>query len=154
MPKDTRELQNELKKAEGLENFLVDNQKDFRRYTLAEYLERLLKEKNLSKGEVIEKSQLERLYAYHIFAGRKKNPSREKVIAIALAMALTPEETQYLLYYAGAPQLYVRNPLDSVLWYALENRMSVVDTNIMLENMAELPLISNEENLHNNMKKH
>lgn len=148
MPKDTRELQNELKKAEGLENFLVDNQKDFRRYTLAEYLERLLKEKNLSKGEVIEKSQLERLYAYHIFAGRKKNPSREKVIAIALAMALTPEETQYLLYYAGAPQLYVRNPLDSVLWYALENRMSVVDTNIMLENMAELPLISNEENLH------
>ena len=154
MPKDTRELQNELKKAEGLENFLVDNQKDFRRYTLAEYLERLLKEKNLSKGEVIEKSQLERLYAYHIFAGRKKNPSREKVIAIALAMALTPEETQYLLYYAGAPQLYVRNPLDSVLWYALENHMSVVDTNIMLENMAELPLISNEENLHNNMKKH
>lgn len=144
MPKNTEELQNELKRAEGLENFLVDNQKDFRKYTLAEYLERLLKEKNLSKSEVIEKSRLERLYAYHIFAGRKKNPSRQKVIALALAMELTPEETQYLLYYAGAPQLYVRNPWDGILWYALENRMSVVDTNIMLEKMAELPLLGKE----------
>ncbi len=30
MSKSTEELQNELKRAEGLENFLVDNQKDFR----------------------------------------------------------------------------------------------------------------------------
>ena len=145
MPKDTSELQNELKRADGLEKFLADNQKDFRKYTLAEYLERLLKEKKLSKGEVIAKSRLERMYAYHIFAGRKKNPSREKIIALALAMELTPEETQYLLYYAGVEPLYVRNPLDSVLWYALEHKMSVVDTNIMLEKMSELPLISKEE---------
>ncbi|MBR3722403.1 MAG: helix-turn-helix domain-containing protein [Selenomonadaceae bacterium] len=142
MPKDTGELQNELSAAEGLEQFLVGNQKEFCEYTLAEYLERLLREKNLSKGEVIEKSRLDRLYAYHIFAGRKKNPSRQKIIALALAMELTPEETQYLLYYAGAPRLYVRNPEDSILWYALEHRMSVVDTNIMLEKMAELPLLS------------
>ena len=145
MPKDTSELQNELKRAEGLEKFLADNKKDFRKYTLAEYLERLLKEKKLSKGEVIAKSRLERMYAYHIFAGRKKNPSREKIIALALAMELTPEEAQYLLYYAGVEPLYVRNPLDSVLWYALEHKMSVVDTNIMLEKMSELPLISKEE---------
>lgn len=145
MPKDTSELQNEIKRAKGLENFLADNQKDFRKYTLAEYLEHLLTEKNLSKGEVIAKSHLERLYAYHIFAGRKKNPSREKIIALALAMELTPEETQYLLYYAGAPQLYVRNPSDSILWYALENHMSVVDTNIMLDKMAEIPLLDKEE---------
>ena len=145
MPKDTSELQNELKRAEGLEKFLADNQKDFRKYTLAEYLERLLKEKKLSKGEVIAKSRLERMYAYHIFAGRKKNPSREKIIVLALAMELTPEETQYLLYYAGVEPLYVRNPLDSVLWYALEHKMSVVDTNIMLEQMSELSLIGKEE---------
>ena len=145
MPKDTAELVNELRTAKGLEGFLVDNQKDFRKYTLAEYLQKLLDEKQLSKMEVIESSHLERLYAYHIFAGRKKNPSRQKVIALALAMGLTPEETQYLLYYAGAEQLYVRNPWDSILWFALDHHMTVVDTDLMLQKMSELPLLSGEK---------
>lgn len=145
MPKDTAELVNELRTAKGLEGFLVDNQKNFRQYTLAEYLQKLLDEKQLSKMEVIESSHLERLYAYHIFAGRKKNPSRQKVIALALAMGLTPEETQYLLYYAGAEQLYVRNPWDSILWFALDHHMTVVDTDLMLQKMSELPLLSGEK---------
>ncbi len=142
MPKSTEELKGDLHQASGLEGFLVDNQKDFRRYTLAEYLNHLLAEKHLSKMDVVRDSSLERLYAYHIFAGRKKNPSRNKVISLALAMKLTPEETQYLLYYAGAEHLYVRNPRDSILWYALDHHMSVVDTNIMLQKMSELPLLS------------
>ncbi len=142
MPKSTEELKGDLHQASGLEGFLVDNQKDFRRYTLAEYLNHLLAEKHLSKMDVVRDSSLERLYAYHIFAGRKRNPSRNKVISLALAMNLTPEETQYLLYYAGAEHLYVRNPRDSILWYALDHHMSVVDTNIMLQKMSELPLLS------------
>ena len=62
-------------------------------------------------------------------------------------MKLTPEETQYLLYYAGAEQLYVRNPRDSILWYALDHHMSVIDTNIMLQKMSESPLLNGEAEL-------
>ena len=144
MPKSTEELKDDLRQASGLEGFLVDNQKDFRQYTLAEYLNQLLEEKHLSKMDVVRASSLERIYAYHIFAGRKKNPSRNKVLSLALAMKLTPEETQYLLYYAGAKQLYVRNPRDSILWYALDHRLSVIDTNIMLQKMSEQPLLNVE----------
>ena len=144
MPKDTEELKDGLRQASGLESFLVDNQKEFRRYTLAEYLNQLLDEKHLSKADVVRDSRLERVYGYHIFAGRKKNPSRNKVISLALAMKLAPEETQYLLYYAGAEQLYVRNPRDSILWYALDHHMSVLDTNIMLQKMSEEPLLNVE----------
>ena len=144
MPKDTEELKDGLRQASGLESFLVDNQKEFRRYTLAEYLNHLLEEKRLSKADVVRDSRLERVYGYHIFAGRKKNPSRNKVISLALAMKLAPEETQYLLYYAGAEQLYVRNPRDSILWYALDHHMSVLDTNIMLQKMSEEPLLNVE----------
>lgn len=144
MPKDTDELKDGLRQASGLEGFLVDNQKEFRRYTLAEYLNQLLDEKHLSKADVVRESRLERVYGYHIFAGRKKNPSRNKVISLALAMKLAPEETQYLLYYAGAEQLYVRNPRDSILWYALDHHMSVLDTNIMLQKMSEEPLLNVE----------
>ena len=144
MPKDTDELKDGLRQASGLEGFLVDNQKEFRRYTLAEYLNQLLDEKHLSKADVVRESRLERVYGYHIFAGRKKNPSHNKVISLALAMKLAPEETQYLLYYAGAEQLYVRNPRDSILWYALDHHMSVLDTNIMLQKMSEEPLLNVE----------
>ena len=144
MPKDTDELKDGLRQASGLEGFLVDNQKEFRRYTLAEYLNQLLDEKHLAKADVVRESRLERVYGYHIFAGRKKNPSRNKVISLALVMKLAPEETQYLLYYAGAEQLYVRNPRDSILWYALDHHMSVLDTNIMLQKMSEQPLLNVE----------
>ena len=142
MPKSTEELKNDLRQASGLESFLVDNRKSFCKYTLAEYLHHLLEEKHLIKMDVVRDSLLERLYAYHIFAGRKKNPSRNKVISLALAMKLTPEETQYLLYYAGTEQLYVRNPRDSILWYALDHHISVIDTNIMLQMMSESPLLN------------
>ena len=36
MPKSTEELKDDLRQASGLEGFLVDNQKYFRQYTLAE----------------------------------------------------------------------------------------------------------------------
>ena len=94
----------------------------------------------LEQADVIKASGLEQHYAYHIFSG-KKHPSRPKVLALALALRLTPKETQYLLYYAGAEKLYVRSPWDSVLWHALEHHLSVVETNLLLENLAQKPLL-------------
>ena len=140
MPKDTDELEHELKDAGGLEGFLAENEGSLRRYTLREYLSLLLAEKGLNKNDVIKKSGLERLYGYHIFAGRRKKPSREKMLALAFAMQLSPEETQRLLYYAGDAPLYVRNRRDSVIWYALNRHLNVIETNILLEEMNEQPI--------------
>ena len=84
---------------------------------------------------------MEQIYAYHIFAGRKKNPSKEKVLSLAIAMELTPTEAQRLLYYAGAKQLYVRDSWDSILLYALKNHLTIEKTNELLEKMQEKPLL-------------
>ena len=144
MQKDTEELNHELAAAKDVEGFLADNRENFREYTLAEYLALLMKEKGLTKAEVIGKSQLEQIYAYHIFAGRKKNPARNKILALALAMNLTVEEAQRLLYYAGSERLYVRSSWDSVILYALQHHMSVMDTEMLLLDLAEKPLLSCE----------
>ena len=144
MKKDTEELTNELANAEGVEGFIENNRENFRKYTLAEYLAFLLQEKNVTKAEVITKSQLVQIYAYHIFAGRKKNPARNKIIALALAFTLSPEETQRLLYYAGCERLYVRSSWDSVILYALSYHMSVIDTEILLSDLTEKPLLGSE----------
>ena len=88
--KDTNELEHELAAAKSLEAYFEANVAELREETLAEHLARLLAEKHLEKADVIARSGLAELYAYHIFAGRKPHPSKPKVLALALAMQLTP----------------------------------------------------------------
>jgi len=138
--KDTKQLEHELSEADSVEEFFAENGAHLRHLTLAEYLGQLLEEKGLTKAEVVRRSNLDQVYGYHIFSGYKKNPSKEKVLAIAFALGLSPEEAQRLLYYAGAKQLYVRDPWDSVIWYALEHGLSVGEANDLLArlNMGRL----------------
>ena len=138
--KDTEQLENELSASDDVKNFLDENAENFCKYTLAEYLRRLLDEKNLIKAQVIRDSQLDEGYAQHIFSGRK-NPSREKILSLALAMKLSPKETDYLLYYAGHNKLYARNERDAVFVFALENHKNVLQTNELLEDLKLKPLL-------------
>ena len=141
MQKDTAQLENELTAASSVKDFLNDNKENFKDFTLAEYLNKLLAEKNLTKTEVIKNSQLDTTYIYRVFSGITKKPARQNVIAIALAMKLSTKETNYLLYYAGVEKLYVRNEWDSIIFFALENNLSVAETNELLQESNELPLL-------------
>ena len=132
--KDTAQLENELKAADDLKKFLDDNAENFRNFTLADYLKHLLDAKNLTKAQVIRDSQLDEGYAQHIFGGRK-NPSRDKIFLLALAMKLSPKETDYLLYYAGHNKLYARAERDNVIAFALENHKTVEQTNQLLTDL-------------------
>lgn len=44
------------------------------------------------------------------------------------------------MYYAGVEKLYVRNELDSIIFFALENNLSVEETNALLQDSHELLL--------------
>ena len=137
--KDTQQLENELSDADDLKIFLAENAENFRKFTLAEYLHHLLDEKNLVKAQIIRDSQVDEGYAQHIFGGRK-NPSRDKVLALALAMKLSPKETDYLLYYAGQSKLYARNERDNIIAFALERGKTVLQANELLVDLKFEPL--------------
>ena len=139
MPKSTGDLFTELKDDKNLMGYLRRNQDEFI-MPLGEYLEKLLAEKNLTKKEVIERSDLNREYVYHIFSGLKKNPSRPKILAIAMAMELDLEEIQYLLRYAGFGVLYPRNQWDAVIISAVEQKFTVAQTNELLYRLGEKTL--------------
>ena len=139
--KDTQQLENELSEADNVKTFLDANAENFRQFTLAEYLKHLLDEKLLTKAQVIRDSQLDEGYAQHIFGGRK-NPSREKILSLALAMKLSPKETNYLLYYAGLNKLYARDERDAVIAFALETHKTVLQTNELLADLKLKPLLS------------
>ena len=139
--KSTGELFTELKQEKNLRDWRTNNSSEFV-MSLGEYLTKLLTDKNLSKQEVIERSGLNREYAYHIFSGKRKNPSRPKVLALSIAMGLNLDEVQYLLRYAQHGILYPRNQWDAVIISAVEQGLSVLQTNELLNQLGETELLA------------
>ena len=138
--KDTEKLFSELKEDEDIRRFLSKNQNELL-LPLHEYLEQLLEKKGLKKMKVIQSSLLDRAYGYHIFSGVKANPSRRKLLPLALAMHLDLDETQHLLRYAGESMLYPRNPWDAIIISAIQKGLSVKEANALLAQMGETVML-------------
>ena len=136
MEKSTSDLLGVLKSKKNYSEFFQDEIGELIFKSLDEYLGVLLKEKNLKKSEVIEKSNLDKNYAYQLFNGIKKNPSRDKILMLAFGMKLTLDETRKLLKIAGLSDLYVRIPRDSVIIFCLQNGKNLIETNEMLDDYA------------------
>ena len=136
MEKSTNELLGVLKSKKNYSEFFQNEIGELIFKSLDEYLGVLLKEKNLKKSEVIEKSNLDKNYAYQLFNGIKKNPSRDKILMLAFGMKLTLDETRKLLKIAGLSDLYVRIPRDSVIIFCLQNGKNLIETNEMLDDYA------------------
>lgn len=131
MKKTTDELQNEIRKADSIEDYLHSNQDEMIDNTVAVVLKQIIEEKKLKKADVIHKSGLNEIYAYQIFAG-KKEPSRDKVVALFFGMELNIDEIQTALKHANYSQLYVRDQRDSIILFCVEQKKSVIECNNML----------------------
>lgn len=107
---------------------------------LPKYLDELLAQKNLTKSDVIKKSGLPVTYAYKIFSGQK-HTARNRILALAIAMQLSIDETNHLLNHAKHSSLYPRNPWDTIIMYALQRHLSVIETNILLTDAKASPLL-------------
>lgn len=135
MKKATQELL-ELMKSKHDYNDYLKEQPEFIDITLPDYLEQLLIEKQLTRAEVVRRSGLDRPYVYQIFRG-ERNPSRDKLLAIGLAMELGIEQMQQFLKIIGLPQLYIKNRRDSILLFCLEQRVCVMEANELLYECGE-----------------
>lgn len=138
MEKSTDELLHILKN-NNLCDYLNTNKNEFVSEPLCNILNNLLKAKNLSKAKVIEKANIFNVYGYQIFSGAK-NPSRDKLISLCFGMNLSLSETQTLLKHAGYAILYPRSKRDSVIIYALENNIDLINLNIELDLLKLSPL--------------
>ncbi len=107
--------------------------------TFVDYLETLLMQKKISKSHLINKASLHRTYAYQIFNGTKV-PSRNKVIQLALALQLNVNETNNLLSLSNNGYLYPKVKFDAAILFALKNKYSVLETNLILD-QYQLPLL-------------
>ena len=141
MRKNTSELLNEICRTKSMESWTSTHEDALiEEMSLSEYLESLLGTYGVKKNEIIHKSNLDQTYGYQIFQGLKKNPSREKLLRLALAFPLTVDETKRLLYYGGAETLYPRVPRDAYLMFAIHNKFTVIETDNYLDEHGEKTL--------------
>lgn len=136
MKKDTSKLLEELQSCSDFKRFYNENEDNFPKKRLCDYLGELLKKHSLKKSEVIKRSELNEIYAYQIFSGARI-PERKKVINIAIAMALTLDEVQNLLKCSEYAQLYVKNEFDCIVIYGICNKLEVTDINYLLYEHGE-----------------
>ena len=98
-----------------------------------------MQERELEAGELWRAAQIPRSYGYNILSGVRK-PKRDKVLALCLALNLSCEETQRVLKVAGAGALYPRTQRDAVIMFSLRKGLSVMDTNILLDEFSPEPM--------------
>ena len=135
MKKLTEELLNKIRETTDIEHFMEENESNFMRETVPEYLDRLVAEKRLKVSEVAERSG-QGDYVYKVFQGTRK-ASRDILLAIAFGMQLSLEETQELLRTAGTAQLDPRSRRDSVVIYGLCKKLRITDVCDILYELKE-----------------
>ena len=132
-PKSTDELSHEIKAARNIEDYLNKNKEHMIMTDLSEHLNMLLSLKKLTKADVVRASLLDRTYVYKIFAG-EKNPTRDKLIALAFGLHLSDLETQKMLKLSGNRELYARDERDALILFSLQRNKTVFEVNELLIN--------------------
>lgn len=135
MKKKTDDLINEIVDCANISNYITANEEEFLHTSLYEHLRQLLADTGLKVSQVVDRS-FKGEYIYQVFRGIKK-PGRDVLLCIALAMELGLEQTAFLLRIAHMPQLDARNRRDSILMFALNQKLSVPDANDMLYDFEE-----------------
>ena len=130
----TEELLAELLEAPDIDAFLDSYQ--LGEPSLPDYLNALLAEKNLERAQVVRMANLNETFGYQIFMGTR-NPSRNKLLQIAFAMALTLRETNRMLEVGGVSSLYSKSRRDAIIIFCLERGCSLQRVNEELYRFGE-----------------
>ena len=102
-------------------------------------LYQLMRDRNLSPKDMISRTGLERSYFYHVLSGMKK-PGRNIVLRIGLALRTNLSEMNHLLQLSNASPLYAKIRRDAAIIYAIQHRMSMMETNELLVDAGEEPV--------------
>ena len=139
MASTTNTLLNKLVNGKSLQGVLDSEAGTFAEIPLSEYLRGLCEERDLVPEQVIKKAQIERTYGHQLFNGTR-NPSRDKLIQLAVGFELSLEETQTLLKKAGKSMLYPKIKRDAACIYGISHGMNMMELQELLLSV-DVPLL-------------
>ena len=126
--KPTAELMSALSSSDSIDSYMEHNNQFLVEGELSEHINRICIEKGLSKAKVIKHAEMNEIYAYQIFSG-KRTPSRDKLLCLCLGMELSSVETNQLLKCVGFAPLYPKNKRDSIILFGFEKEQNVIAIN-------------------------
>ena len=135
----TETMLSKLKAAREIGSFVEENEEAFYNSTIREHFDMLFEKYGVSKTEAIERSNIERGYAYQILRG-VKDAKRDKYIRLAIGIGLDFEDTQRLLTVARHGILYAKILRDAVIIFGVNNRFDIVRLEWLLEEQRADPL--------------
>ncbi|WP_077318179.1 hypothetical protein [Virgibacillus proomii] len=113
-------------------------------YTLGEYVESLLNERNKSFSVDLEKFDVDRFYKNKVIKN-KINPSKQKLLCFAVALRLNIEETDDLLRWAGLTLAEENSVFDNIIGYFIEKEIyDPIEIDQYLVEFGESPMFSVE----------
>lgn len=140
----TNELHQILKKitnGQELENYINNELPPQDSMTFHAYYNSYLEQCHPEKAKVIQVSGISRTYAYQILQG-EKNPSRDKILALALAAGMDLKNINQCLKLAGMNELYEKVRKDAIILFSLNKKLSILEINELLYEMGEEPFVS------------
>lgn len=126
--KTTGELQQELMEQPNLKAYLSENQSCFLERDILDLLEDLRVRCGLSKAAIARRSGMSEVYLHQVFSGRR-NPSRDRLLALCIGMSASLEETQQVLKQAAYAQLYLRLRRDAIICHGLIHHCQLSEIN-------------------------
>ena len=135
----TDTLMRRIIKADALEDWLRQNEASMEKRDFRAHIHALCRQRATVPERVIRRSEIERGYGHQLFNGTRQ-PSRDKVLQLALAMSLSVEEAQRLLRAANRSPLYPRIKRDAVLLFALGKSLGVNEVQALLVQHDLTPL--------------
>ena len=140
MDRDTTEkltdVLRQIDHTDDLQKYVDDIEKDPVYDSFQEYFNSLPQIQGMEKAALIRRTGIERTYGYQLLKGTR-SPGREKVIIFCLAAGLNLHETQRALRAAGEPVLYSRKRRDAILIFAVNEKLSIADTQELLTQFDE-----------------
>ena len=139
MASTTNTFLQKLVNGKSLQKVLDSDAESFAEVPLTKYLQELCEERDVVPEQVIKKAQIDRTYGHQIFNGTR-NPSRDKLIQLAVGFGLSLDETQMLLKKAGKSVLYSKIKRDAACIYGISHGMNMMELQELLLSV-DVPLL-------------
>lgn len=128
----TEVLQKKILEADSFEDFHKENKKYLKTDSMVTSIRKIMARNNLDVEDILVECALSSSYVYQILNGRKK-PSRDKIIALLLAITNELEDYNLVLKKGGYTELYAREKRDALIIFGISKHFDYYDLNELLE---------------------
>lgn len=127
----------------GRESGKVFLSQDRKEPTCAQILQELLEKAGVSATKWMTAADISKSYGYQVLRG-ERIPGRDILLRTALFLKLSLKETQRLLAVGGCGALYPKIRRDAAVIFALNQKMSLLETEDLLVSLPERSLYNKE----------